>query len=93
MKNEGLSVSYEHNSIRLPSEAFHSSVSRFVSVIYLTLNNVFALAKTKSEDIATLPKTTVVSATVLPDPPEKFNEPVKIVLQNKGVGCSFSLHD
>ncbi|XP_068681245.1 adhesion G protein-coupled receptor L4-like isoform X1 [Montipora foliosa] len=85
VKNEGLSVSYEHNSIRLPSEAFHSSVSRFVSVIYLTLNNVFTLAKTKSEDIATLPNTTVVSATVLPDPPEKFNEPVKIVLQNKGV--------
>ncbi|XP_068679872.1 adhesion G protein-coupled receptor L4-like isoform X2 [Montipora foliosa] len=85
VKNEGLSVSYEHNSIRLPSEAFHSSVSRFVSVIYLTLNNVFALAKTKSEDIATVPKSTVVSATVLPDPPEKFNEPVKIVLQNKWV--------
>ncbi|XP_068678749.1 adhesion G protein-coupled receptor B1-like [Montipora foliosa] len=85
VKNEGLSVSYEHSSIRLPSEAFHSSVSRFVSVIYLTLNNVFPLAKTKYEDIATLPNTTVVSATVLPDPPEKFNEPVKIVLQNKEV--------
>ncbi|XP_068747252.1 adhesion G protein-coupled receptor L4-like [Montipora capricornis] len=85
VKNEGLNVSYEQNSIRLPSEAFHSSVSRFVSVIYLTLNDVFSLNKTKSEDMGTLPNTTVVSATVLPAPPEKFNEPVKIVLQNRGV--------
>ena len=93
MKKEGLNVSYEQSSIRLPSEAFHSSVSRFVSVIYLTLNDVFLLNKTKSEDMATLPNTAVVSATVLPAPPEKFNEPVKIVLQKRGVGCSFSLQN
>ncbi|XP_068678399.1 adhesion G protein-coupled receptor L4-like [Montipora foliosa] len=85
VKNDGLNVSYEQSSIRLPSEAFHSTVSRFVSVIYLTLNDVFSLNKTKSEDVGTLPNTTVVSATVLPAPPEKFNEPVKIVLQNRGV--------
>ena len=93
MKNEGLNISYEQSSIRLPSEAFHSSVSRFVSVIYLTLNDVFSLNKTKSEDVGALPNTTVVSATVLPAPPEKFNEPVKIVLQNRRVGCSLSLHN
>ncbi|XP_068678794.1 uncharacterized protein [Montipora foliosa] len=85
VNKKGLRVSHEQSSIRLPSEAFHSGVSRFVSAIYLTLNDVFPLAKTKSEDMTTLPNTTVVSATVLPAPPEKFNKPVKIVLQNRGV--------
>ncbi|XP_068747903.1 uncharacterized protein [Montipora capricornis] len=85
VKNKVLSFSYGQSSIRLPSEAFHSNISRFVSAIYLTLNDVFPQAKTKSKDMAILPNTTVVSATVLPTPPEKFNEPVKIILQNRGV--------
>ncbi|XP_074635576.1 uncharacterized protein LOC141893971 isoform X3 [Acropora palmata] len=82
---EGLNVSFEESSIQLPSEAFRSRDSSVVSVIYLTLNDVISLRKGKSENMTTLPNTTVVSSTVFPPPQKNFIEPVKIVLQNKRV--------
>ncbi|XP_068752097.1 uncharacterized protein [Montipora capricornis] len=85
VKNEGLKVSYQKSSIQLPSEAFGSSYSRVVSVIYLTLNDVISLRRGKYENMTTLPNTTVVSSTVFPPPQKSFIEPVKIVLQNKRV--------
>ena len=78
-------MSFEESSIQLPSEAFRSRDSSVVSVIYLTLNDVISLRKGKSENMTTLPNTTVVSSTVFPPPQKNFIEPVKIVLQNKRV--------
>jgi len=83
VKNEGLKVSYQKSSIQLPSEAFGSSYSHVVSVIYLTLNDVISLRRGKYENVTSLPNTTVVSSTIFPPPRKNFIEPVKIVLENK----------
>lgn len=81
-------VTDNQSSIRLPAEAFTASKDpRVITVVYLTLNDVLTLNKENNEDSDLAPpaNTTVVSSTVDPRPPAVFNNPVKIVLQNRGV--------
>lgn len=81
-------VTNNQSSIRLPAEAFTASQDpRVITVVYLTLNDVLTLNKQNKEESELAPpaNTTVVSSTVDPKPPVVFNNPVKIVLQNRKV--------
>ena len=81
-------VTDNQSSIRLPAEAFTASQdSRVITVVYLTLNDVLTLNKENKEnsDLEPPANTTIVSSTVDPRPPAVFNNPVKIVLQNRKV--------
>ena len=81
-------VTDNQSSIRLPAEAFTASQdSRVITVVYLTLNDVLTLNKKNKEDSDLAPpaNTSIVSSTVDPRPSAVFNNPVKIVLQNRRV--------
>ena len=85
---QGLKIAYKQSSIYLPSQAFSSSQdSSVVTIVFLTLNQVFSLPKESENDEgnATSPDTTVISSTVDPRLPDEFDKPVKIVLRNTKV--------
>ena len=87
----GLNLTYKKSSITLPPQAFRSSQDfGVVTLVYLTLNDVLSLAKDTGDkdDRAVSANTTIVSSTVSPKPPDVFNRPVEIVLQNKKVPLS-----
>lgn len=85
---QGLQVAYKQSSICLPPRVFSSSqVSRVVTVVYLTLNDVLPLVEKTEDgsDRALSANTTIVSSTVDPRPPVVLNSSVKVVLQNRKV--------
>ena len=91
MRVEGLKLTYKKSSITLPPQAFSSSQDfSVVTLVYLTLNDVLSLAKNTGDkdDKPLSVDTTIVSAIVSPKPPDVFDRPVEIALQNKKVFLS-----
>lgn len=80
-----MEVSFNKSSVYLPPQAFSSSTDSFVvSIIYRTLNDILLLSKdpdASSDDVITA-NTSIVSSTVMPEPPNVLTKPINIVLEN-----------